>query len=342
MSITVNDVIRTLYELPERKPYTRHEQNLATRGDLHKVIVGRVASTKYRKSRMDQETRDSIEAYMERILENKQSLKLVFLSGGYKQSRLSSSPYPEWAEVFNISFALRAAGDVESVYPPGVEVIYRGDEVVASFIDNYRLSDLHEYTHLFRNFIRMFSDHIPSDRRVSIKYELTSETSPAEVLFPLMEELFDKYLAIFESLSTEEQRRKIDKSMRNYCWDGEKDLTSLTEAEKIIVVKRAAIMHDAFIEADATLAREYFEDAVPVTFRKGVPDCVHYGSCSSSTVQFWAGEGFINIMDDRAIPQILSYEQQAGVEPTFVEVDEDDFRRLNLHQIGIVKDFVRQ
>jgi len=332
----ISHVVSSLLDIVPRSPLTKEEEKLTQAGKLVEVIYNRVTSTKFRKSSIDEGTVNFYKKYLQKAIENNERIRLYFLFGGYKQARLSNAPYPDWAEVFNINLALKAATSIESIYDSGVDVIYRGDEVVTTLIGNYKVSARKAYAKRLNEIMALFNQHIPHNRSINVRYELTSETSPEEKLFKLMDELYPKYKKTFDSLSQEVQEQRIQKSYRNQCWDGEKDLTSLSEEERLTKVKWASIMHDVFLEADVKLAEEYFNNGISISFRKGIPGCIHYGSCSSSTVQFWAGEGFLEMRDDRIVPWILSYEQQQKISPKEIVLgDENEFKKVGLNKIRI-------
>lgn len=332
----IPDDVSNLLRIDNRASLTKEEEKLMQEQKLLEVIYHRITSTKFRKSSIDEGTIAFIKKYLQKAIENNERIRLYFLFGGYKQARLSSVPYPDWAEVFNINLALKVASSVESIYSPGVDIIYRGDEVVTTLLDNNKIFARKAYAKRLNEIIALFNKHIPQDRKIGIRYELTSETSPEEKLFKLMEDLYPKYKKIFNAFPQEVQEQRIKKSYRNQCWDGEEDLTSLSEEERITKAKWASIMHDVFLEADVKIAEEYFNNGISITFRKSVPGCIHYGSCSSSTVQFWVGEGFLEVRKDRIVPWILSYEQQQKISSEEIALgDENEFSKVGLNKIQV-------
>ncbi|MGI8419550.1 MAG: hypothetical protein ACR2LN_02800 [Candidatus Levyibacteriota bacterium] len=214
-------------------------------------------------------------------------------------------------------------------------MIYRGDEVVLTFLDNYKPEARAIYTQKFSQMLQLFRDTIPTHRKITLRYELTSETSLPKKLFPFMEQLFPKYLKHFEALPKEEQAQKILRSYRNHMWNGHEDLTKLSEQAKIKHAKWAYIMHDAFLEADVTLAKKYFENGISISFNKKLEGCIHYGSCLTSCVQFWAGEGFLSKKENTYLPWILSYEQQQEITSNLLPVSHPKFKKLGLKSIRL-------
>lgn len=187
--------------------------------------------------------------------------------------------------------------------------------------------------------LELFNSKIPKDRRITLSYQPTVKTSPEEQLFPLMDSLYEKYRKIFDSLPTEQQEKLITQSYRNQCWLGEKDLTGFSEAEKRERNIKSAVLHDAFLEADTAIAKDFFTGGVSVSYRRDLPGCLHFGSCPSSTMQFWAAEGLLSRTSDRLIPWILSFEQQRKVRWETVLVDHKDFNRLGLEEIRLMENY---
>lgn len=336
MEDRINNILAKLLILQEKTPLRKEEKMLVKQGKLDEVIYSRIVSTKFRKSKMLPETAEFIKQYLRKTVPANKPLRIYFCFGGYKQARLSSAPDPEWAETFNLNFSLQMAAYVESIYPPGVEMIYRGDEVIMTYLCNYKVADRKRYTEQFTKMLELFQPKIPAERKITMRYELTSETSSEQKLISYMEKVYDKYVEKFESLDRTEQEKKILVSYRNQCWQGEKDLTQLSEAEKRARSKWAFIMHGAFLEADITIAKEYFDNGISISYRRGVPGCLHYGSCSSCSVQFWAGEGFLKQTKERLIPWILSYEQQQGVTWEVEKIQNQIFNELGLKEIRIL------
>lgn len=333
---TVSDTLKKVLILDDRVPLDIKTEGRSTDEDsLVSLLYKRLTSTKFRKSSVDDETAKFIRSYLSRTVRKGEKLRLYFLFGGYKQARLSTAPYPDWAEFFTIGFALKTASYIESIYPNGVEVIYRGDEVVITKLDNYTKISRENYKSKFDKLLSLFTSYIPSDRKISLRYELTSETSPEEKLFPMMEQLYTKYEDRFNLLPPEIQEEKITKSYRNQCWNGEVDLTNLSDVAKRDRAKRAFIMHDAFLEADVKIAQDYFDNGVSITYRRGVPGCLHFGSCSSSSVQFWAGEGWLVKRGESFIPWIYSYEQLSNLEYEEISVNDKQFIDLGFNSIKV-------
>ncbi|MGI8419829.1 MAG: hypothetical protein ACR2LN_04245 [Candidatus Levyibacteriota bacterium] len=106
---TLNQFFGKLLQLDEKRKPSKAEQTLINKGQLLDVIFQRITSTQFRRSSLDKDTPKAIKTYLKKAIVDEKPLRLYFLFGGYKQARLQSAPYPEWAELFNISFMLKAA-----------------------------------------------------------------------------------------------------------------------------------------------------------------------------------------------------------------------------------------
>jgi len=306
-------------------------------GQLAEVIYERITSKRFRKTAVEPATADFTRKYLREAVAGGQKIRIYFLFGGYKQSRMSTAPDPDWAEVFDVSFSLEVANAVESIYKTGVDIIYRSDEMILTYLDNYSQRSREIYTGKFKQILEIFNSRIPSGRNIKLSYESAAETSPLSEVIKIVDEVYPRHEAIFNAQPREVQEEMTFMAYRNICWNGEEDLTGMPETEKLAKARKAYITRDAWIEADVKLAAAYFNNGVSISFRKGIPMCIHYGSCASSTVQFSAGEGFINIRDDKLLPWILSYNQMQEVKSEeFILTAGNPFAGVGLTKIRVI------
>lgn len=135
------EIIKTidgLLRLEDKKPFTSGEENTRKSLGLVEVIYRRLTSTKFRKTRVGPDTEKIVRDYLTKAINNNEPLRIYYLFGGYKQPRLKSAPFPEWAEIFNLNFSCLLAGALESIYPPGLEIIFRGDDVIVTLLNNIK------------------------------------------------------------------------------------------------------------------------------------------------------------------------------------------------------------
>lgn len=304
----VSDTLLACTKLRRKPPLTADYPN----SDMGESILRFLTSARWRKSPVSGELMSSIADYIARRVSQNSSIRIFVLCGGYKQARIKSAPLPDWAEYFNIAFIMQLARRVHDIYEPGVEVVYRGDEVIMTEIGNYSVQDRLAYTNAFRTLIDFFIHSEITVRGITCRYSLTAETSALPMLLELMRAKYGACETAFLSLPKEEQQRRIMVSLRNQSWSGERDLTDLNEDERYLWAKTACIKHDAFLEADMELAGGYLKDGISISFRRGVPSALHYRSCASSAVQFWAGEGVLNRTAVGLRPWIASPSQLAS------------------------------
>lgn len=332
----VNDFLSDILASLERFPLQNEENSFLKGNRLPELVYKRLTSKKFRNSSIDADTEKYVMKYLKQVVADNKPVKLIFLLGGYKQARLKSSPHPEWAEVFNICHMFKAASYIESIYKYGVEIIYRSDGLVVPMINNYSEEDVYLYSREFSNMCDFLSKKLISGRNISVKFESVGESSPKEPLFPLIEKYYPEFEKQFNQMSVGEQEILVDKAYRNIKWNGKENWSKLDKKEKRNKAKWSYIMHKAYLKADIEIAEKYFDDGVSIIFRKGVPFCIHYGSCSASNVQFWAGEGFLVKKDNTFIPRIYSYEQMRGIVWVMKKVNIKEFEIFGLNKIGVI------
>lgn len=330
--------LKNLFILPDKIPPDANEAKLLEKGRVTEVILKRLLSTKFRKTSMSPLLVEEIKTYVTKTVKDQKPIRIIFLIGGYKLANLSSAPYPDWAEIFNINHMLESARLIESIYPPGVHLIYRADEIFLSLFNNYPPHTLYTYTDYFKKMISLFTRHIPKSRNISISYELCTESAPVDKVLSLMDKLYPKYEKRLNAMSKKEQEACVLKAYRNQCWKGTKDLTKLSENEKWERAQWSFLTVQAFLKAEKTVAKEYFTNGVFVLFRKGFPPALHYGSCSASTVQFWVGQGFIDMYKKYPIPRILSYDQMKTISWETMKVSLPELAELKISTISVIKD----
>lgn len=319
--------------LPIKRPLTKDESKLP----LEEAIYARITSKQFRKSKVDELTEKLIKTYLHATVHKNQPIKIFLLFGGYKQSHLASFPFPEWAEIFNIQFVLQAASYIESIYPPGVTLVYRSDETVITYLNNYTRQSRQEYAQRFKSYLDLYNSYIPKDRNILIQYESVGMSSPEKELFVRMQELYPKRLALFTDLPEAEQEDRIKRAYKNQCWDGEENLTDVSEDQKRKRAKWAYIMGEAYLFADIQISETYLEQGISILFRKGVPGCLFYSSCKYSTIQFWVGEGMLIHNDQGLHPVIVSYNQKQTLSTEQVKVNSEKFNAVGLESIYLIQ-----
>lgn len=291
-------------------------------------IFALVTSTKFRKSSMGPETARFVRDRIASAVRNNKPIKIILLFGGYKQGALSSFPYPEWAEFFNVAHISSLATAIAAIYDPGVEIVYRSDGLFMPAMNGYSREDIAKYTKRFEELIAVFQAHCLKDLPISIRYELAHAPDPLVSFTTAVENLAKKKEIEFQRLPVFEQENKIKKASKNQN-------LGTVQPEDVLRLRNAYLLHEAFVEADAEVLRKE-ADGILVAFRKGVPDCLHFGSCSSSSVQFWVGEGFIHERSDGQVPCILSKQQQEIIPSVYKEIDCGPFRDFLPNHIGVI------
>lgn len=328
---SIKNTITALYNVDYLKhDFSKHFDNIAE--NIFKVI----SSEKYRKTRMTEESADNVISCLKKVVENHSAIKLVIPFGGYKQARLSCSPMPDWAEFFNISFMIKLALDIENIYHDKVEVIYLNQNAIVNLIDSYPETLLKQYSDQFEKILDFFRKKL-RNKNISIRQELMSELPNISLVIKATQKTYLSEVKVFELLPPESKNQKIAMAMRNIYWNN----LNIAEERKEEYAKKTCVLHQSFLKVDQRIQKEYFADKIIITLRKGARCGIHCGSCSSSTVQFWAGEGFLNRIKDKLVPVILSYSQQKSVKPIETKLEIKELCDLGLDKISIVDNFIK-
>lgn len=299
--MNIQQAIESLLKFNVEKSQNKKNQS------IYELTSQTIFSTKYRKSKVDEKTRSSINRKIYDTITDKKIIKLAVLMGGFKQDRLESSPEPDWAEIYNIKFFLDIAHKLLSNYEYGVEITYFGNEFAIPKLNNYKKQDISLYTNKFKQILNEYN-HIIDDRikiDYCTDYHFNTDTFFTDKVTPVLEE----YKSKFDKFEPQLKEQLIQKSYRNQKWNGIENLEHLSNKEKLKYSEEKYILNWAFVDQYMINTKSLRDNYINISFRKGLPNVLHYGSCSSSSVQFWAGSGVFNSVKKVIHPWILSYEQ---------------------------------
>lgn len=301
-----------------------------------KDVVDIILSTKYRKSSLDKISRKYIEYQISSHIRHRRPIRLMVLMGGFKQARINLAPYPDWAEIFNINFILNVAHEIVAVYPCGVEIVYAGNEFAIPEINNYTEEDIYLYVSKFKAILDSYQKII--DPRITIYYDTHYHFDPIKLLEDAKKRI-PQYKLLFEKYDKATQEKLISRAFRNIKWKGKSNLTALTANEKMKYAKEQFILNWSFVDMYLVVTEQIREKYINISFRKGLKHILHYGSCSSSSVQFWAGFGVMKKSGNKIHPWIYSPDQMKHVQNSLkkVGVTSPFFTGLDFSEIWIAK-----
>ena len=100
------------------------DKNYLSKKGLEEFIIWKLLSKKFRKYSIDEKTREHIKISIRLNIKNRQPIQFIFPFGGYKMWCLPSFPYPDWAELFSISYYCSYIAFITKVYKPGAKLYF--------------------------------------------------------------------------------------------------------------------------------------------------------------------------------------------------------------------------
>ncbi len=123
----------------------------------------------------------------------------------------------------------------------------------------------------------------------------------------------------FYKLSEAEREVLLRKSERNRFWAD----SHASISDRRALSTRSLLRDMAFLRADKAYIASCMTDGIPLIFRRGNGDYLHYATAKGTIVQFWVGTGCVFVTTSGEwSTQILSSMQyaQAHRRPEFVHV----------------------
>lgn len=301
--------------------------------ELNGSMIDRLFAKKFRKYSIAPDVKVSVSEKLANIMAKKLPLTFVPSFGGYKHWWCETYPTIDWAEIFNMKFMLEYLSPIFINYTDNKTTIeYESEEIILSELNNVPQSGLDEYTRTFRLACDYFNKMLKN--RVELKLSLAREqykyyNFDKQKLLKRIEEMIPEYTARFESYTTEDQERRIQKARTNFKLDGVVDYTKLSETQKEELYKQSRILNEAFLDADFEVrGNDFFEkeNNIPLLFSFGLgpggETWLHIGSSHSSMTDFWAGTGILEIREDGSVVErILSRKQYESVKDQLLDVN---------------------
>lgn len=285
-------------------------------------IFSKLSSKKFRKSKMESECVARTQEAIKLRVKKNEPITIVYPQGGYKLWRFPSSPTVDWAEFFNISFVLQYIAPIAKAYKPGVHIIYYMHTLLMELHDNLTTEEIQSYVDSFDDLLSQFRKHLPQNVSVTILRDADLYTR--EEYFPALEEgkaLAEKDYKALPKEKTDDLARMANLNIK---WDGKKDWTKLTQAEKDVKVYLAALYEMA---ATSQLKRVFEKVKSPdnvLVFTKATKDFIGIGSTRASIAKYWVGFGVLQQKNDSFLPIILTpsqYEQAKRIDHKTVSID---------------------
>ncbi len=270
------------------------------------IIYDRVVSSKFRKTKITDETEADIKLKIENCVQKKLPLQFSVPFGAYKAWRLGLDFQPDWAEVFNISYLLKYAANILEIYPAGVEITYTFSDDLMYFVSDIPREKARNYTIIFQKLLDLFNR---ISEKIQFKLvEINSLYDSAESYYIDFLKCFLDNLVFWDTKYSDEiKSRHLNSAHNNLFLYGER---KIGELEKVVQEKYyyySALMTDA---VDCLKERRKFnknQDKIQLVCVKGPSKCINMGACETSTVHFWTGQGVVGFNKGKLKPYIFTY-----------------------------------
>ena len=279
-------------------------QNILVNGELHNYILSNILSSKYRKTKVDKDTIESIDQKVLKAINTKSPIEFAIPFGAYKGWKLPTHPETDWGEVFNISHIINYLLPISNAYQYGITVYYTFQDNIMHEISNIPKRNFELYKECFLRLLNYFNSQLNG-----IRLELFSISN----LYPSEKQYYEDYQKGFEynllhwneKYSESERIRKVNSAKNNLAKKGVIDYSDLNDDEweqKCII---SAMQTDA---VDCLYWRRKFNknsNRIQLVFVRGPENSIHIGSCITSTAHFWAGTGVLEF-NKKILPRILT------------------------------------
>ena len=288
-------------------------------------ILNRLFSRKWSRKAQSEDAKNYTKEKVEHIINNNLPFLFCFCFGGYKHFWTPSYPEPDWAEIFSIKYLIEYLLPIARTYQYGLKLEFESEEVALSLMNNTPQQGMDIYNDKFRQIMDYLKNNVkyPIDFNLVLAREFYNKDELISKMYNYKSEVEER----FNSLSLDEQDIRLKRAETNIMWNGTKDLTNISEEEKQKIIYDSRILNEAFLDIDYELrGKEYFEqeNLIPLlgTFGLGAggENWLHLASTSSSSVDFWAGIGILEIREDKIIPKNISKKQFDLIKNKLVKV----------------------
>ncbi|MCA9389971.1 L-tyrosine/L-tryptophan isonitrile synthase family protein [candidate division WWE3 bacterium] len=321
----------------DKEPYmlTDHDRKTIEFEGMESFIFRKLTTAKYKASALPAGLEDKVTKIIRRCVAEEKPIHLTVPFGGYKKWQFASYPYPDWAEVFNISHLRNFLKPIAAAYKHGVILQYFSDEIFISRMNNYPEEDVLAYNESFQKLIHWYQSYFPPN--LMLRFSKIRDEISQEKLMKRFDQTIETLREKWESVPPEDRALRLAKSARNY----KGDLESLTPKEKEKILWESTLVHDAFIfgDWDKDVTWAFGDLMIPLGFRYTGSWGVHLKSSPSSTVQFWIGTGALKHRNDGSlVSTILTYDQftKAQSNITMVPIELLPASLKNVSQIAVV------
>ena len=275
---------------------------------LDDCILTCLTNRKFRRTKIDHESLQDASKKIAKAVRNEQPISLSIPFGAYKNWKLPSFPFPDWAEVFSLSYLVSYVYPISQIYSPGVVLTFTYTSSVMERVSNMPTESQVTYTQSLQHLIDVLKRKIPKNidiRLLDIRYLYR----PNELEFELQKNFEENQNTWPQKYPQEVRDKKYRSALNNMQLNGIEDLTILSDDELSQRYLDAAMWCDALDCLEKRRGYNKYGDAIQLVFVRGPKLSIHIGSCRSSSMHFWIGTGIIERRSNRFVERIISSQQ---------------------------------
>ena len=306
----------------------------ASKRDLAQFLTHKLLAKRFRKQKVHETTYQDIANKVKGSLEQNIPFHFVIPFGGYKHFWNPSHPEPDWAEVFTLRFLYDWVAPILALHRPGAVIEFISEDMILTRMNNYPPGSLDQYSKAFALLLNTFKKSAP--KNLDLRFFRLGEKFDKVEIIKQVEDLLPERWKNWEKYSEQEKQMELKRSVRSVFWNGEKDLTKLSDEEKQRKIIESRLIELAYydIEAKPEFLGDYYmeQNHIPICFSFGLsPDnSTHWitlGSTYASTVDYWIGRGILEEREDGFINRVVSREQYEKIKDN-LKIFETGFGKL--------------
>lgn len=285
-----------------------------SRESLESRIFRIITRSKFRSAPLDPAIKKLLEEYIPQQIKEQKPLQFIYGMGGCKGQKTDQAPHINWAEFFHLQFLHENLGIIADIYEPGIEFLWSPDDHGVMIMNNYPQEWVDMYAEEFPKILEYFNNL--SNKNILHTFK------PASKWYKTYKEIHDEVIAEAEKRMkdlkvVEEIKKDWFKRAKNNYYN--KDGLAGSELEKTITY--SAVVNMAWLDADFGHREDFFESGIPVANFTAFPGCLYIQMHHNSNVQFWKGNGYLEIRGEKIIPRIVSRADWEKIEDQLKFVD---------------------
>lgn len=292
---------------------TVEDQAMLDKQGIEAFAYAKLTSKKFRKWAVDESSEQQAKCAIQLNVSQGKPLQFRYPFGGYKLWRMPSSPEVDWAEFFAIAYYCKYLAPIAAAYEPGIEFLFASDDLIIERMDNIPAADTNAYFNSFKQLVGEFQKHFPANFKMDI--ERIADLYPDKEA--MEQELAGNVVKLKQDYATTvdaaQKQKMLTTSELNVRWDGAKDLSRLSDAEKRAVIEMGPVYHDAYCALSKRREFNRGEDKI-VIFTTVIPNAIAVGTTKTSVTKYWTGFGILERASESFKAHILSPSQLETLE----------------------------